>query len=786
MLKDILFLQALLAHLDRLVDLLGGGWSTMREKLLPLLDDVINEEDVDKVSARVHRILRAFQGTAVEALTRDLFRQVSEQAPQEATTTRTFHMTDPITGQSRSIDLHLAGAKEGKESIVSEGSTSTLKAVTRTFMQAITPTQGVVGVEKEQPTPKPESLPTFSNLPKYLNRYKAIEAEGLRDILKRLDPLKQSRIRDQGQNSEHREGPTHWHDLRGISRTQAAVGPEEKQPPYTLRTVTTHPNLLGDDYVYLRKPYPLQIKLSDQPQPGGLSLSAPEFKIMAEDGEVVKKIQVKLTAPDFELDQSNAASGWMRELDFYPQAAASNAITFTLLPKDRFEERYFSVARVQFILNGQVLGHAARRLEVLRDDTTIRTPLSAFPPAPGYPLDERGVKRVEAIPTPLSYRPDEPPIHLTITLSETVTRENLLWEIVSPYLTPADLPPGEYLSRNLGAEEFVKHYLAPFGMPGKWPEDHMDEHGHLKPLSINILFSNLLRLRSSAPQQFWSLYALALERHRVQGGNPEDFTILFITADTHVPWELMPISNEVTGDKMPPVLGSAHRVGRWLLEVGTPTPEATLTLHGLSVAAPTYCESPLPQAQREKEFIEQRYRPQVLPNDPNAFITFMKTGQPSNGTGILHFAGHGDCCTDMMRQNWLVLTNREALYDIASASTDLGNRLGKLRPTVAFFNACNVGRAASGPLGSNGGWGRALLSQQYKGYIGPLWSVYDEHASDICRMFYTLALDERLPLGEVMRRIRTRFTEDNRMFTYLAYLYLGHPLATITYTSFEE
>lgn len=248
----------------------------------------------------------------------------------------------------------------------------------------------------------------------------------------------------------------------------------------------------------------------------------------------------------------------------------------------------------------------------------------------------------------------------------------------------------------------------------------------------------------------------------------------------------MPISEEVIEEKMPPVLGSAHRVGRWLLEVGIPIPERTLALHGLSVAAPTYEEAPLLQAQREKEFIEQRYHPYVLPDDANAFITFMQTGQPRKGTGILHFAGHGDCCTDLMRQNWLVLTNRDALYDIASASTDLGNRLGKLCPTVAFFNACNVGRSAPGPLGSNGGWGRALLSQQYKGYIGPLWSVYDEHASDICQMFYALALDEHLPLGEVMRRIRTRFIEDNRLFTYLAYLYLGHPLATITYTPFEE
>ena len=200
----------------------------------------------------------------------------------------------------------------------------------------------------------------------------------------------------------------------------------------------------------------------------------------------------------------------------------------------------------------------------------------------------------------------------------------LLWQIDSPYFAAADFTEGEYFSPN-----------------------HMDKTGCLKALSINILYSNLLTLRRSAPAPFWTLYELALDRHHPQGGTPEDFTILFITADTHVPWELMPVSEKVIGEKMPPLLGSAHRVGRWLLEVGAPAPDAKLDLHGFSVSATTYKENPLPQAQAEKKFIEQHYGPHVLPDDANAFIAFMKTGQPKNGTGILHFAGHGDCCTDV-------------------------------------------------------------------------------------------------------------------------------------------
>jgi hypothetical protein len=327
-------------------------------------------------------------------------------------------------------------------------------------------------------------------------------------------------------------------------------------------------------------------------------------------------------------------------------------------------------------------------------------------------------------------------------------------------------------------------------MPGNWPEDLMGQDGLLKPLSVSMLFSNLLELRRSAPPQFWQLYQQAFERYRQQGGKAKDFTILFITADTHIPWELMPVSEEIREDageyaRMPLLLGSAHRVGRWLPETGTAIPEDRLALRGFTLAAPDYPDDPLPSARQEAEFLARAYSARQLPNKAEAFIRFMQNGQPTGGTGILHFAGHGDCCTDAQRRNWLVLASPSTLYDINSAGNDLGNRLGKLGPTLAFFNACKVGRAAPGPLGSNGGWGRALLHQQYKGYIGPLWSVYDDHARDISEGFYAMAINEGLPLGEVMRRIRMCFSQDNRLFTYLAYLYLGHPLAEIEYTPFE-
>ncbi|HMQ55747.1 MAG TPA: CHAT domain-containing protein [Anaerolineae bacterium] len=722
MTESLLFIQALVAHLDRLRILLGADWPTFAARLDALLVDLDWVESDDDLSLAIDEIIDLGLASPAAELVRALLNQAATEAGTVDSATRSVRMTDPTSGQSREVPLRAeteAGAK----------------GLTVSRADVIAAGQALAA---------------------------AVRLEQTSDELAAANGGPESPV---------------WSDL---NLSMSSV------PPDSL-TVRTHANLQGSDYAYVGQVYALTVKLSDQPQQAGPQVSAPAMDVPVEAGEVIKKIQVRLYAPDFDLAPDDQALDWRRELTFYIEAAASSAVTFNLLAQDRLEPRYFASLKLQYLVQGEVIGEAYRRVEVLQSEAVAPTPLSAFPKAPGYPLDEPGRVRLEPVATPVAYQESDEPVHLTVTIDEAKDRtDQLLWDINSPYLTGADLPPAPYYSRHLGAEEFVKTYLTPFGMPGNWPEDHMDETGQLKPGSIPILFQNLLELRHSAPVEFWQLYERAMERHRAAHRPPEQFTILFRTADTHIPWELMPVAEEAVDNKMPLLLGSAHRVGRWLLEVGAPLPEVALTLEGFTLAVPRYTDNPLAEAQAEKAWLAERYRPYILSEAPEAFLDFMRSGQPTQGTGILHYAGHGDCCTDPLRGNWLVLTNRQAYFDARAASNDLGNRLGKLKPTLAFFNACNVGRAAPGPLGSNGGWGRALLRQQYKGYVGPLWSVYDQHARDIAETFYRLALDEALPLGEVMRQIRARFAHDNRLFTYLAYLYLGHPLAKITYHPFLQ
>src|SRR5262249_29910226 len=68
MLSQILFLRALLTHIDRLQALLGEQWPNFQARLNELLDQVRSETNEGALPARVNRIYRCFEGTLAEAL----------------------------------------------------------------------------------------------------------------------------------------------------------------------------------------------------------------------------------------------------------------------------------------------------------------------------------------------------------------------------------------------------------------------------------------------------------------------------------------------------------------------------------------------------------------------------------------------------------------------------------------------------------------------------------------------------------------------------------------------
>lgn len=735
MTENLLFIRGLQSHTDRFQILLGPQWPAFLQQWWHYWQRLLAAKD----DATFNLVLDDFYYTMTKSdakqLVRSLFRQARQQAGSIDSPTPMIRMLDPTTNQERNILIHITGSQANRP----VASRSEVIAAGRALADSLATEAGFIIDDAGH-------LTTGNVLP-----------------------------------AEEEESPG---DTETYEGTEKKAGLDS-----STQLIKTYPNVRGDDYALLQKRYTLTVKLSDQPQQEGEHTSSSELTVEAKADDQTKKIQVVLHAPDFDLEDQ--AKGWQRTLTLYLEARASNERTFHLQPRERFAEKYFAGLKLQFLAEGEVIGEAFRWVEVLQNEAVDPTPVTKFPEAPGYPLDEAGKSRTkpatEPRHVPLGPLPPDnldQRIHLTVTIEEDPDNPaDMRWLFASSYLPDESLPPGR--SPNLGAEEFVKEFLAPFGMPGHWHKPHMDDQGQLYKDSVPTLLGNLIRLRNHAPDQFWRVYEQVLQAHLDWGRPPETLNILLRTSDTHIPWELMPVTKAVQDNKMPLLLGSAHRVGRWLQGVIPSTPPLALKLHGLALAAPVYVKEPLPEAQLERQYLEQRYHPAPVLQTPGHFRTFLLDGQPTGGAGILHFAGHGNCCTDPIRGNWLILSDDGdgVWYDINAAGNDLGNRLGKLgRDVVAFFNACNVGRSAEGPLGSNGGWGRALLDQNYKGYIGPLWSVYDKHARDISQTFYELALDKQQPLGEVMRQIRLKFAADNRLFTYLAYLYLGHPMAKIHYT----
>lgn len=132
MLSSILFLRALLAHADRLQALLGKQWPPCQALLDELLNELLSERNERVLPARVNRIYRSFERTPAEPLVRALFQQAGEQAGKMDPGTRSMNIRDPITLETRSVDLRATGLPPS-----AQASAEALSAVAHEFVRAV-------------------------------------------------------------------------------------------------------------------------------------------------------------------------------------------------------------------------------------------------------------------------------------------------------------------------------------------------------------------------------------------------------------------------------------------------------------------------------------------------------------------------------------------------------------------------------------------------------------------------------------------------------------------------
>ena len=280
-----------------------------------------------------------------------------------------------------------------------------------------------------------------------------------------------------------------------------------------------------------------------------------------------------------------------------------------------------------------------------------------------------------------------------------------------------------------------------------------------------------LTIADQLPDEFWEVIREVAKT--VPDGPP---TILFLSAEPYVPWELA-VMDPPLDDAVPPFLAAQASVGRWVLGQHRPKlpPPATLDVHKMAVVSGIY-NLPgwdrLLDAEKEADELAKLYDATRI-NASSQEVLQLVSGNPE--AELLHFAVHGQYDPNG-EIDGIVLVDGLTLDPMQIKGSPL-----RSRPFV-FLNACQVG-SGEAVLGDYAGMAEAFLFAGASGVIAPLWSIDDVMARELALRFYEKALTGRTP-ADILREERAAFKNDPSTIssTYLAYQDSGHPHMTIART----
>ncbi|CRK59480.1 hypothetical protein [Alloactinosynnema sp. L-07] len=263
---------------------------------------------------------------------------------------------------------------------------------------------------------------------------------------------------------------------------------------------------------------------------------------------------------------------------------------------------------------------------------------------------------------------------------------------------------------------------------------------------------------------------------------PEPATVLLLSSEPHVPWELAVLDPPPPGS---PFLGSAMAIGRWVLAKSRPrpTPPTQVRADRHTVVTARYEGvagwSRLPFAEAEAERLRLAYPPadEIEPLH-SAVLDCLEAGPVG---GVLHFALHGRYDPENAQDGLVLLAPSDADPTRLVPRFLQPDQVAALEFTTApfvFLNSCQVG-AAGEVLGDYSGLAKAFLAAGAAGVVAPLWNVNDEAAGALADSFYRAAYGpESLAPAEFLRRARSQVTRTDFPAwpaTTLAYQFFGHP-----------
>ena len=482
------------------------------------------------------------------------------------------------------------------------------------------------------------------------------------------------------------------------------------------------------------EPFTLAVGLSQRPAEGvaGTSFDLPPLDIQP----YVVDVRIAAAGFTFPRGQKRRRALEVSAGDPFP------TVEVRLVPKKQADPTIQRRITAEYSIGGERLGDAIRSIRVLRS-ADLRT-------VPSETQSESGVN----VPAPTG----ESVADLTITVREGDRPGYYDWTFDSPHKDeiPASTTPS---SRKVGdPAEFLKSRIR-----------EIDEAEGDRGIFRNVL--GIARtIAAAVPNDVWGAIHAAAAK---VDGPP---SILLVSEDPYVPWELAWVGAPLPDPSAPPFLSAQARIGRWVQAVEqadgrsrpAPNPPRRKDVESLRVIWGDYSETDwanLDHAKKEGQLLERNYGATRIPPSSREMYDLLG-GNPRSD--LLHFAVHGLYGSDPGGEDGIILTDG-TLHPDEVLAVDL-----EAAPVV-FLNACQVaaGRRA---LGTYSGVAAAFIKAGASAVVAPLWSIDDEIAGSIAVDFYEQAAAGD-PLSEVLRQSRKAFVDsfDTKSATWMAYQLFAHP-----------
>jgi hypothetical protein len=594
----------------------------------------------------------------------------------------------------------------------------------------------------------------------------------LQQAMAAAQPPSRSVRRNGGSEPPPISAPMPDFSVGGGTRATRSRAPRAAAPP---QEISAWPRLDAPEYVPARKPFPVVVGLAAEQQQA------------VAGGKVTLKVPASVKSVDVSIeliaDGVDAPDGWTKTLRVDVANPTANSVMFQLVGRDPSgpEPVHLTTLEVRYVLDGTVCGTASRALVIGKSDAPVAAPA----PGLGTPWTAQAPSA-----SPITLQRDEHPADLTIEIAKT---------------------DGNAASGRFQCRLYSSH--APAGV-GPFPIDLGEDAKtfaksvvqQIRDFSGDPIVDNLLRsvgglVAEKLPAEFFSAL-----RSIAQAIAPRVPSVLLVSADAYVPWELAAVDPPLDPSR-PPYLGAQTVMGRWLRDprdvaaagaapvrpVAKPPaqPPSTIGVKHMAVMAGLYkAESGLrnlPEAEAEATALAKSYTAVPLAANLTDVKRMLdaKLSQGFNAIGgveAIHFAGHGDFDPAQTDSSVLMLSEGRPLPSIMFRSANYG---GEKQPQPLFFlNGCMIGIGGE-LLGDMGGFPGNCLKGGFGGVVGALWEVDDKVAHQIALEFWQRALptddEEPVPVGEILRDLRAKYSAAAAQpeSTYLAYVYYGHPQLTL-------